>query len=95
MGYGARSIPRPLSTTDLRRVRCRSAIPNLMLLSARSLCTPSNSAPTFCRAGRKHSNEWRCGSIHGEAGNSLGVHLSGGRAGWWADLPPITAVADC
>lgn len=36
--------------------------------------------------GRKEANEWRAGSITGEAGQSLGVHLSGDKAGIWADF---------
>ncbi|MBI5136850.1 MAG: hypothetical protein HZA24_05875, partial [Nitrospirae bacterium] len=27
--------------------------------------------------GRRDGHEWRCGSVRGEAGNSLAVHLSG------------------
>ena len=30
--------------------------------------------------------EWRCGSIQGEPGNSLGVHLTGAKAGVWCDF---------
>lgn len=36
--------------------------------------------------GRKEGHEWRAGSIHGEAGQSLGVHLSGSKAGVWSDF---------
>lgn len=36
--------------------------------------------------GRKESQEWRAGSIDGEAGKSLGVHLGGAKAGVWADF---------
>lgn len=36
--------------------------------------------------GRKESHEWRAGSVQGEAGKSLGVHLSGPKAGVWADF---------
>lgn len=36
--------------------------------------------------GRKESNEWRVGSTAGEKGGSLGVHLSGNKAGVWADF---------
>jgi hypothetical protein len=37
-------------------------------------------------AGRRDGQEWRCGSLAGEAGNSLAVHLTGQRAGVWCDF---------
>jgi hypothetical protein len=36
--------------------------------------------------GQREGHEWRCGSVAGEAGRSLSVHLSGPRAGVWADF---------
>ncbi len=36
--------------------------------------------------GRRDGQEWRCGSIAGEPGDSLAVHLSGGKAGVWSDF---------
>ena len=36
--------------------------------------------------GRKEANEWRAGSVNGEKGQSLGVHLSGAKAGIWQDF---------
>ena len=36
--------------------------------------------------GRREGSEWRCGSTSGEAGKSLGVHLSGEKAGVWSDF---------
>ncbi len=36
--------------------------------------------------GKKESNEWRVGSVYGEEGKSLGVHLSGEKAGIWCDF---------
>lgn len=36
--------------------------------------------------GRKKGQEWRCGSIGGEEGQSLGVHLAGCKAGVWGDF---------
>src|SRR5690348_7880982 len=36
--------------------------------------------------GRKEGPEWRCGSIGGEKGRSLGVHLTGEKRGVWADF---------
>ena len=36
--------------------------------------------------GRRGGAEWRCGSVNGEPGQSLGVHLVGAKAGNWADF---------
>lgn len=36
--------------------------------------------------GRKEGQEWRAGSVSGEKGGSLGVHLSGAKAGVWQDF---------
>jgi twinkle protein len=36
--------------------------------------------------GRRVGQEWRVGGISGEQGDSLGVHLSGEKAGVWADF---------
>jgi twinkle protein len=36
--------------------------------------------------GRKEGQEWRAGSTGGEKGQSLGVHLSGVKAGIWQDF---------
>jgi twinkle protein len=36
--------------------------------------------------GRKEGKEWRCGSVEGEEGKSLGVHLTGSKAGVWMDF---------
>ena len=36
--------------------------------------------------GRREGAEWRCGSIQGEPGQSLGVHLVGPKAGVWSDF---------
>ncbi|MEY9806964.1 AAA family ATPase [Bradyrhizobium elkanii] len=36
--------------------------------------------------GRKDGAEWRVGSIDGEPGQSLGVHLTGHKAGIWAEF---------
>jgi hypothetical protein len=37
-------------------------------------------------AGRREGHEWRCGSLAGEPGHSLGVHLTGPKAGIWCDF---------
>jgi hypothetical protein len=36
--------------------------------------------------GHREGHEWRAGSIKGEAGGSLGVHLSGHKPGIWSDF---------
>jgi twinkle protein len=36
--------------------------------------------------GKKEGQEWRAGSVQGDKGQSLGVHLSGVKAGVWADF---------
>lgn len=37
-------------------------------------------------AGKRQGQEWRAGSVAGEAGASLGVHLDGHKAGVWSDF---------
>jgi len=36
--------------------------------------------------GRREGAEWRVGSVQGEAGKSLGVHLAGEKIGIWSDF---------
>lgn len=36
--------------------------------------------------GKRQGHEWRAGSVHGEKGDSLGVHLDGDKAGVWCDF---------
>lgn len=36
--------------------------------------------------GKRDGAEWRCGSVQGEPGDSLGVHLTGSKAGVWSDF---------
>jgi twinkle protein len=36
--------------------------------------------------GRRDGHEWRAGSVHGDPGQSLGVHLHGAKAGVWSDF---------
>jgi Toprim domain-containing protein len=43
-------------------------------------------APDLLPGGRREGHEWRSGSLAGEAGSSLGVHLSGVKAGVWSDF---------
>lgn len=37
-------------------------------------------------AGKRQGQEWRAGSVRNEPGQSLGVHLSGDKAGVWSDF---------
>jgi twinkle protein len=37
-------------------------------------------------AGKRQGHEWRVGSVDGEQGQSLGVHLDGAKAGVWSDF---------
>lgn len=37
-------------------------------------------------AGKRDGQEWRCGSVGGERGSSMGVHLTGQKAGVWMDF---------
>ncbi len=47
-------------------------------------------AESLCRellpTGHREGAEWRCGSVQGEPGNSLGVRLTGAKAGVWCDF---------
>ena len=47
-------------------------------------------AEDLCRhllpEGHREGAEWRCGSVQGEAGKSLGMHLNGAKVGIWADF---------
>jgi hypothetical protein len=43
-------------------------------------------APHLLRNGHRAGPEWRAGSVAGEAGSSLGVHLVGDKAGIWKDF---------
>ena len=47
-------------------------------------------AESLCRhllpEGHREGSEWRCGSVQGEPGNSLGVRLTGAKAGVWCDF---------
>lgn len=36
--------------------------------------------------GKREGREWRAGDVHGAAGQSLGVHLGGSKAGVWSDF---------
>src|SRR5690606_14230227 len=47
-------------------------------------------AEDICREllphGKREGHEWRAGSVSGEPGKRLGVHLTGPEAGAWADF---------
>lgn len=43
-------------------------------------------APELLPAGHREGAEWRAGSVAGEPGQSLAVHLAGGKAGVWSDF---------
>lgn len=45
-----------------------------------------NIARMLLPAGRKMGSEWRAGDTGGESGRSLGVHLTGNKAGVWSDF---------
>lgn len=57
--------------TDIKRALARSAL---------------SVAQHLLPGGRKEGQEWRVGSVDGEKGRSLGVHLAGDKAGVWADF---------
>jgi hypothetical protein len=43
-------------------------------------------APELLPGGHREGQEWRAGSLGGEAGTSLGVHLAGRKTGVWSDF---------
>lgn len=50
----------------------------------------AESVESVCRhlfpKGEREGQEWRVGSLDGEVGKSLGIHLSGNKAGVWSDF---------
>ena len=62
-------------------------------------------AEDLCRhllpGGHREGSEWRCGSVQGEAGKSMGVHLNGTKTGRWKDYnggesgDPIDLIQAC
>ncbi len=61
------------------------------LVDVRELARALNQrAPQLCSeifpAGFRDGHEWRVGSLQGERGESLGVHLDGAKAGVWCDF---------
>jgi hypothetical protein len=70
--------------SERRRLHSVPEIADLLNAQIVSLCEQ------LLPAGRRDGQEWRVGSIAGEPGQSLGVHLSGARRGVWRDFagPP-------
>lgn len=52
------------------------------MLAARAQTVAEHLLP----AGKREGHEWRAGSVGGDAGKSLSVHLDGTKAGVWADF---------
>ena len=62
-------------------------------MTAREISTLlAGQAEALCRrllpGGHREGAEWCCGSVQGEPGKSLGVHLNGSKAGVWSDCAP-------
>src|SRR5271169_79038 len=62
-----------------------------MIYSARDIARQlADRAESFCKwllpNGTKEGQEWCVGSPAGEAGHSMQIHLSGERAGVWAEF---------
>lgn len=55
-------------------------------LAARLAQDPEAVCRLLLPAGKKTGSEWRAGSVFGDAGESLGVHLTGVKAGVWKDF---------
>lgn len=59
---------------------------NAAELSRRMAVEAASIAQHLLPKGKRQSGEWKCGSLDGEAGQSLSVRLSGAKAGVWADF---------
>jgi len=59
---------------------------NAAELSNRMAHEAASIAAYLLPSGKKASGEWKAGSTSGEAGNSLSVRISGGKAGVWKDF---------
>jgi putative DNA primase/helicase len=68
--------PRPLSQSDGEAHRIAVALAGRI----EALCR------TLLPEGRRQGAEWCVGSVNGEAGQSLRVHLTGEKAGVWCDF---------
>src|SRR5512139_4342565 len=54
--------------------------------AARALVHVENVCSHWLPDGKKSGTEWEIGDRHGTAGKSLKIHLSGTKAGMWADF---------
>lgn len=59
---------------------------NASELASRLAARAEDVAQMLLPNGRKRSQEWKAGSVNGEAGESLSVRLSGSKAGVWKDF---------
>jgi hypothetical protein len=75
-------VPSAASTAD-RRSGFAHSVSDLARMLAEQI---DRLAPELFPAGRRDGNEWRVGSLHGEPGQSLAIHLRGQKAGVWADF---------
>lgn len=71
-----------MSAIDIKRL--------VEMLAARAPALAQHLFP----AGRREGREWRIGSLAGEAGSSMAIHLEGLRAGVWADFSDANAKGD-
>lgn len=55
-------------------------------LAARLAQDAERVAEFLCPGGKRIGGEYRCASVQGGAGESLGVHLTGAKAGVWKDF---------
>lgn len=63
-----------------------TAAPDAKEISARLAERITSLAPDLLPDGHREGHEWRCGSVAGEPGGSLGVRLAGAKAGIWSDF---------
>lgn len=55
-------------------------------LAQRMAAESASIVASLLPGGKRQSGEWKCGSLSGEAGQSLSVRLSGVKAGVWSDF---------
>lgn len=71
-----------MTTSPAARTSTRPEIDEIVrMLAGRA----QDLAQDLLPAGRRDGQYWKVGSVHGEAGRSMSVRLSGARAGKWAD----------
>ena len=59
---------------------------NASELSQRLAEDPERIARYLFPHGKREGQEWRVGSVNGEKGRSMGIHLAGNKKGVWADF---------